>query len=88
MGEINKIPDVRNKINIQLNIDKLKQDIKIQQAEKVWNRIFQPDPNLGKLGILESWKRKYLFPFGDLAPQDNYDKSAIDHYIRYLNSQS
>ena len=40
MGEINKIPDVRNKINIQLNIDKLKQDIKIQQAEKVWNRIF------------------------------------------------
>jgi len=39
----------------------LKQEIKERQNNNVWNTVFQD-------GNVEAWKRKYLFPFGEITP--------------------
>lgn len=67
-------PEFKEKINDFTNIDKIKQDIKKDRAERVWNQIFKPDLNLGKLGILQIWKQKYLYPYGNIMPLNQFEQ--------------
>lgn len=40
-------------MNEKLSLDRLREEIKANQAEEVWNRIFAPNPDDGPNGILE-----------------------------------
>ena len=70
---LNKNASVKANINENLNVDQLREKVKMDNAEKVWNKIFKPDAKLGKLGILYQWKAKYLFPYGDIAPLRDFE---------------
>ena len=57
----------------------MKDDIKKDKAERVWNQIFKPDLNLGKLGILYIWKQKYLFPYGNITAINEFENQQTDN---------
>jgi hypothetical protein len=75
-------------VNEHYNLEKLKEGIKVDNANSVWNKIFKLDPLLGRLGILYHWKSKYLFPYGDVAPLRDFEEDPVSKKpSKYATSQ-
>ena len=52
-----------------MTIAQLKQDIQETSYNQTWDTVFKQDPGV-KDHVIEKWKKKYLFPFGDVGKVD------------------
>ena len=52
----------------------MKKEIKEEQEAEIWRKIFSAQD--GEEGGLEGWKKKYLYPYGNIAPIPDFDFSG------------
>ena len=55
----------------KMSVKNLRDDMKKKSEELVWRKIFNANENTN---MLDQWKKKYLFPFGDIAPLGDHDR--------------
>ena len=48
--------------------------MKDRQEAEIWKKVFSAHG--GEEGGLEAWKKKYLYPFGNIAPVPDFDLGA------------
>ena len=82
---MNELPKYRNSTK-DLTIKKLKEDLKTNTQNNIWNSFFiSADSNQTK-SYIEVWKKKYLFPFGDITPaQENQNYAST---LKDTNTES
>ena len=56
-----------------LGINSLKDGINFNLKQKIWFEMMKPDLRTGKLAIIHRLKSKFMFPFGDIAPLDEFE---------------
>ena len=64
-----------------MTIASLKQGIQETSYNQTWDTVFKQDPGIYD-HVVEKWKRKYLFPFGDISQQQK-NKSLRTPYARF-----
>ena len=52
----------------------LKKEMKEKQEAEIWKKIFRCEN--GEESGLQSWKKNYLYPFGNIAPIKDHDLST------------
>jgi hypothetical protein len=61
---MSKINEDKKKLS-KMSVKNLREENKKKSEEMVWMKIFNSQD---KGNLLDKWKKKYLYPFGNIAP--------------------
>jgi len=67
---LERLPEAKEEVS-KFDLHTLKKEVKQSQEESVWKQIFSNESKSGGL-----WKRKYLYPFGSIAPKPDFYQSV------------
>jgi hypothetical protein len=67
------------------SLKQLKKQIKEGQESEVWTMIFSSKEGES---CLKTWKKKYMYPFGDIAPIKDFEKTDLQGEIQKMVKSS
>jgi len=55
----------------KMSVKNLREELKKKSEELVWKKIFSAKDSSN---LLDQWKNKYLYPFGNIAPMKDHER--------------
>jgi len=77
---MSKMDEDKKKLN-KMSVKNLREEQKKKSEELVWRKIFNAKDTSN---LLDEWKKKYLYPFGDIAPVKDHERAKYSKSSRVL----